>query len=155
VKAIAASREISNLAATLSSTDCCSPLFICALTLACVVQLAAGTIHRNARDGNCLPQYRDRVILLLGVLNDMGRRWTVARNALHPLRLVANTIFGTPQPEALSIPGHPEAQNGFTSVKDVQAGIPWFDLFSVEELMSDFMSTEPGAGFSEPDVSAA
>lgn len=42
-KAIAASKEICNLAASLSSTNYCSPLFICALILACIVQLA-GTL---------------------------------------------------------------------------------------------------------------
>jgi hypothetical protein len=153
MKAIAASKEISNLAATLSSTDSCSPFFICALILACIVQLAASTIHRKASDGSFLPQYRDRVILLLGVLTEMGRRWTVARNALEPLRLVADTIFGASQPQAATVSGHSQGQGGFPSVKDVQAGIPWFDLFSVDELMSDFMSAEPEAGFSEPDMS--
>ena len=153
VKAVTASKEISNLAASISSTESCSPFFICALILACIVQLAASTIHRNARDGSCLPQYRDRVVLLLGVLTEMGQRWTVALNALEPLRLVASTVFGISQTETASISGHSLRQTGVASVKDVQAGIPWFDLFSVDELMSDFMSMEPGVGFSEPGVS--
>jgi hypothetical protein len=62
---------------------------------------------------------------------------------------VADTIFGVSQTQAATVSGHSQGQGGFASVKDVQAGIPWFDLFSVDELMSDFMSAEPEAVFSE------
>lgn len=48
VKAIAASKEISNLAANLPHTDSCSPFFICALILASIVQLAGTSIEHQA-----------------------------------------------------------------------------------------------------------
>ena len=146
-KAIEASREISNLAASLSSTDSCSPFFICALILACIVQLAASTIHESIGAGTCLSQNRARVVLLLGVLTEMSQRWTVAQSALRPLKSIADTIFGTPRREATSILNQSLAQDGIGSDIDVHAGISWLDLFSIDDIMAGSRAAESGVVF--------
>lgn len=110
----------------------------------------AGTIHRNSHDGAYLPRYRDRIVLLLGVLTEMGRRWTVAHKALQPLKVIAETVFSSNTPDT-TISTHTSTQDGTASVKDMQSGIPWFDLFSMDDLMADFMTSEPGASFSDPN----
>ena len=146
-KAVAASKGICDLAASICSTDTCSPLFICALILACIVQLAASTLHRSR--GADTGQHRDRIILLLGLLAELGRRWAVARDALQPLKTIADTIFGEPRPEtALPLDQLP-VQGENENAKDV-AGIPWFDLFSMDELMADFVTPEGERAFQEP-----
>lgn len=112
----------------------------------------ASTIHRNTRGGACLPRHRDRIVLLLGVLTEMGQRWPVARNALHPLRLVADTIFGTSHAQGAPKPSQALIQDGDAGLKDAQAGVPWFDLFSVDDLMADFLAPDPGRPFSGNDL---
>ncbi len=77
----------------------------------------------------------------------------MARNALGPLKVIANTIFCTSQAQAPSIVGQSHGEIEVGSGNDVQSGTPWFDLFSIDELMPDFMSMEPAAGFSEPNIS--
>lgn len=139
-KAIAASKKIANLAADLSSTETVSPLFICALILACIVQLAASTVHDGVRNGAHSHPYRDRIVLLLGVLSEMGSRWTVARNALQPLKLVAETIFEDRQAQENSTLGERRTGMSLADANEI-AGVPWFDLFSVDELMADFVAT--------------
>lgn len=140
MKAIAASKKISNLAANLSSTESVSPLFSCALILACIVQLAASTLYRGSRDTIYSHPYRDRIVLLLGVLSEMGQKWTVARNALQPLRLIAESIFEASQVQENFAFGPRPAGDGLINGNEI-AGVPWFDLFSAEELLTDFMAS--------------
>lgn len=65
IKAIAASKEISNLAAIPWPLELHTPFFVCALILACIVQLAAASLHRHQCGALCLSQHRDRVLLLV------------------------------------------------------------------------------------------
>ncbi|KAK5747708.1 hypothetical protein LTS12_022257 [Elasticomyces elasticus] len=99
MKAIAASKEICSLAAIPWPLELHSPFFVCAVILACIVQLAAASVGQGRRnqgvdDGGLLEAYRDRV-LLLGSLRCLGEKWAVAHNALQYLRLIAEGIFTT------------------------------------------------------------
>ncbi|EMC96897.1 hypothetical protein BAUCODRAFT_42445, partial [Baudoinia panamericana UAMH 10762] len=87
IKATAASKEMSNLAAL--PVEHYSPFFICGLVFSCMVQLSACYAH----SGNCFEQHQDRVALMTGVLRSLGRRWEIANCALARLRPVANEIF--------------------------------------------------------------
>ncbi|KAK5676542.1 hypothetical protein LTS10_010843 [Elasticomyces elasticus] len=66
VKAIAASKEICSLAALPWPLGSHSPFFVCAVILACIVQLAAASVQEGSRgvDGG-LDAHRDRVMLLV------------------------------------------------------------------------------------------
>ena len=65
--------------------------------------------------------------------------------------MIADTIFGEPRSESALQSGHSIAQDGEVNAKDV-AGIPWFDLFSMDELLADFAGTESGDAFQQSGV---
>ncbi|KAK5713274.1 hypothetical protein LTR17_017689 [Elasticomyces elasticus] len=70
MKAIAASKEICSLAAIPWPLELHSPFFVCAVILACIVQLAAasvsqGRMNQGVHDGGLLEAYRDRVLLMV------------------------------------------------------------------------------------------
>ncbi|KAK3639590.1 hypothetical protein LTR56_012375 [Elasticomyces elasticus] len=155
MKAVAASRGICSLAAIPWPLELHSPFFVCAVILACIVQLAAASVSQGRRsqdvdDGKLLEAYRDRVLLLvwliaaylprycmtcllilvlqLGALRLLGERWAVAQSALHYLRLIAEGIFTTREQSLSDIVIADAAQaDDFTNVS-------WFDLFTPDEL---------------------
>ncbi|KAK4951194.1 hypothetical protein LTR10_010166 [Elasticomyces elasticus] len=155
MKAVAASKEICGLAAIPWPLELHSPFFVCAVILACIVQLAAASVSQGTRsqdvdDGKLLEAYRDRVLLLvwliatylprycmtcllilvlqLGALRILGERWAVAQSALHYLRLIAEGIFTTREESQSDIVIADAAQaDDFTNVS-------WFDLFTPDEL---------------------
>jgi hypothetical protein len=140
-KAIAASKKISELAANLASLESVSPLFVCAVILACIVQLAASTLHSSSRGSVYSHPYRDRIILLLGVLSELGRKWTVARNALQPLKLVAETIFAAASTAPETAISSAQLTSDSAVYSDEIAGVSWFDLFAVDDCVVDFTGT--------------
>ena len=86
-KAIAASKEISDLATMQGSED--SPLLVCGLVFGCIVQLSACSAHGHS----CLIQHRDRIALMTGELKSLGRSWPIATHALQKLNAIAAGIF--------------------------------------------------------------
>ncbi|CAI6339111.1 unnamed protein product [Periconia digitata] len=95
IKAIAASKDLSNLATIPWPLERHSPFFICCLVLGCVVQLAACSTHVHQCGLDCLQQHRDRVVLMLGALQRLGEIWPLAHNAVQCLKSAAETIFAS------------------------------------------------------------
>ena len=130
IKAIAASKQLSNLAAIPWELDLHTPFFICGLILGCIVQLAAASLHRQQRGYVCLDQHRDRVLLLIGALKFLGQKWTVAESALHCLRVIADSIFTT----RADLQTEFTVQNDRFVTGEDFSNMSWFDLFTPEEV---------------------
>lgn len=87
IKAIAASKDLSDIAALPIRTH--SPLFICCLVFACIIQISACSAHGH----DCLVQHRERVALMTGVLKQMGRVWPLAQDVLRHINRRASKVF--------------------------------------------------------------
>lgn len=138
IKAIAASKELSNLAAIPWPLDNHSPFFVCGLVLGCIVQLAAGSVHIHACGSRCLQHHRDRVVLMLGALRSLGQKWAVAQNAVHYLKVVADTIFSSHEiPEQSSVNS---VHDSGIEISEIPNNTSWFDLFMADELQDQLFN---------------
>jgi hypothetical protein len=137
IKAIAASKELSNLASIPLPLEHHSPFFICGLILGCVVQLAVGMLHLHQCDLECLQQHRDRVVLMLATLQRMGETWTLAQNAVLCLKVVAENLF-SPQPPRDGIAASPSFQSNEMDTGQVFNNTAWFDLFATDDIQDNF-----------------
>lgn len=144
IKAIAASKELSNLAAIPVDPTQHSPYFSCGLILGCIVQLAVASIHLHTCGSQCLQQHRDRVMLMLGVLNRLGRTWAVAQNAVGHIRTVANAVFSphqsTASDQSICESSLPDSGVDFG---DLPSNASWFDLFSPNEFREELLAFAP------------
>ena len=137
IKAIAASKNLSNLATIPCPLERHSPFFVCGLVLGCIIQLAAGSIHMHQCGLDCLQQHRERVILVLGALQRMGERWALAQNAVRCLKVVAENVFSAGSDDGASS----QARSFLDSAMDdgETASNPlWFDLFSMDNMQNNF-----------------
>lgn len=91
VKAIEASKELSDIAALPIPVLKHTPFFVCGLVLSCIVQLSACSVRERSR----LQQYRDRVVLMTGVLRSLSPTWAISQYVLQQLKKVANEVFST------------------------------------------------------------
>ena len=132
IKAINASKNLSNLAAVPWPLDQHSPFFICSLVLSCVVQMAAGFTHSNQCGLDCLQHHRDRVILMLGALQRLGGRWALARNAVHCLKPAAEVVFSSQNRNELS--NCENIRGSFLDIRLDLANSSWFDLLFTESV---------------------
>ncbi len=134
-KAILASKDIADLVTLPYRLESHSPLLICGMALACMVQLAAASAHCQETVFYSLQHYQDRTALLLGALTTMGRKWRVARRSAHHLKAVANVVFAIAEPT-----GALENDSVHDSGIDM-GGIPdnlsWFDLLSPTEFFDE------------------
>lgn len=138
IKAIAASKSLSNLATVPWPLDRHSPFFICGLVLGCIIQLAAASIHLHNCGLDCLQQHRDRVVLMIGALQRLGERWTLARNAVRCLKSVAAIVFST-QDENNALSSEARSfQDSAIDDSDAASNPMWFDLFSADDIQSNF-----------------
>ena len=138
IKAIAASKNLSNLATIPWPLERHSPFFVCGLVLGCIIQLAAGSIHLHQCGLDCLQQHRDRVVLMLGALQRMGERWTLAQNAVRCLKIVAEAVFSAGSDDGAT---SSQARSFLDSAMDdgESASNPlWFDLFSMDNMQNNF-----------------
>jgi hypothetical protein len=88
-KATRASTHLTGLAALCSPVvQEHTPFFVCGLLLGATVQLAACASRPVLRW-----QFRDSVLLAIGVLKTLGRTWALAHNALRLLRDVAGEVL--------------------------------------------------------------
>lgn len=141
VKAIAASKDLANLATVPWPLDRHSPFFVCGLVLGCLVQLAAASIHVPRGGLGCLQQHRDRVVLMLGALRRLGEQWTLAQNAARCLKVVAETIFSTRDGDSASSPQASFRDSAMADSDSMDNNPLWFDLFSIDEMPSSFFET--------------
>lgn len=130
VKALSASKELANLA-TLPAHDQ-SPLFICGLVFACIVQLSACCAYSHSDT----QQNRDRVALIIGALKSLSRQWPIAQHVTQQLKRAANEIF---KPRAVasiptSSPG-PSASDFATFPADLS----WLDIFYSEGMQNQLL----------------
>ena len=138
IKAIAASKSLSNLATVPWPLDRHSPFFICGLVLGCIIQLAAASIHLHNCGLDCLQQHRDRVVLMIGALQRLGERWTLARNAVRCLKSVSAIVFST-QDENNALSSEARSfQDSAIDDSDAASNPMWFDLFSADDIQSNF-----------------
>lgn len=133
VKAIAASKELAHLAALPVPVERHSPLITCALTLGCIVQLAAASMQAVQTDCLNLQHHRDRVVLFMSVLKHLGEKWSLAANANTKLKLIASTIFTEQQTETITPYDMSVVDSGYGTSRDYE-NIAWFDLFDPEQL---------------------
>lgn len=139
VKAIAASKDLANLATVPWPLDRHSPFFVCGLALGCIVQLAAASVHVHRGGLDCLQQHRDRVVLMLGALQRLGEQWILAQNATRCLKAVAETIFSM-HGDSASSPRAASFQDSALADSDSMEHNPlWFDLFSMDEIPDGFL----------------
>lgn len=133
IKAIDASKQISNLAALCTSVQTHTPFFNCGLVLATVVQLSACIFH----GGSCREQHHDRVALMIGILKSSSIYWPYAKTVLPQLKRVAAEVFFTRCARQEDIPPRticnrdfPELGNSWLDTLDIQAlqNIMNFDL---------------------------
>jgi hypothetical protein len=140
IKAMAASKNLSNLATIPCPLERHSPFFVCGLVLGCIIQLAAGSIHLHQCGSDCLQQHRDRVVLMLGALQRMGERWTLAQNAVRCLKVVAEAVFSAGGDDGDGATSS-QARSFLDSAMDdgETASNPlWFDLFSMDSMQNNF-----------------
>ncbi|KAH9827111.1 C6 transcription factor [Teratosphaeria destructans] len=131
VKAISASKELSNLAALPWCMTVHSPFFTYGLILGCIVQLSASSSHAQT----CLQQHRDRVTLMIGALKTLSEKWAVAQNALRHLVKVSGSIFcAKPTPDPLLCTS---AHDSMFDEGGSPADMSWFDLFALDELPNE------------------
>ncbi|KAM0696687.1 hypothetical protein Q7P36_003936 [Cladosporium allicinum] len=138
IKAIAASKNLSNLATIPWPLERHSPFFVCGLVLGCIIQLAAGSIHLHQCGPDCLQQHRDRVVLMLGALQRMGERWMLAQNAVRCLKIVAEAVFSAGSDDGAT---SSQARSFLDSAMDDGEGASnplWFDLFSMDNMQNNF-----------------
>lgn len=138
IKAIAASKSLSNLATVPWSLDRHSPFFICGLVLGCIIQLAAASIHLHQCGLDCQQQHRDRVVLMVGALQRLGERWTLARNAVRCLKSVAEIVFSAYDEDGSMSSQANSFRDSAIDEGDNVSNQMWFDLFSVDDLQSNF-----------------
>jgi len=138
IKAIAASKSLSNLATVPWPLDRHSPFFICGLVLGCIMQLAAASVHLHQCGLDCLQQHRDRVVLMVGALQRLGERWTLARNAVRCLKGVAEIVFSTYDEDGSLSSQAQSFRDSAIDEGDNASNTMWFDLFSVDELQGNF-----------------
>lgn len=139
IKAIAASKNLSNLATIPWPLERHSPFFVCGLVLGCIIQLATGSIHLHQCGLDCLQQHRDRVVLMVGALQRMGERWVLAQNAVRCLKVVADAVFSASNDDGAT--SSSQARSFLDSAMDdgESASNPlWFDLFSMDNMQNNF-----------------
>jgi hypothetical protein len=127
-QAILASKEIANLVALPCELDGHSPLFICGLIIACMVQLAAATPCYQTPGLVSMQHCRDRTALLLAALDTLGRRWRVAERGAYQLKTVAHTLFGVAH--LVETPESNSVHDSGVHIDDLPANLSWFDLLS-------------------------
>jgi hypothetical protein len=138
IKAIAASKNLSNLTTIPWPLERHSPFFVCGLVLGCIIQLAAGSIHLHQCGPDCLQQHRDMVVLMLGALQRMGERWTLAQNAVRCLKIVAEVVFSAGGNDGVTLS---EARSFLDSAMDdgeTTSNPLWFDLFSMDDMQNNY-----------------
>ncbi|KAK5113248.1 hypothetical protein LTR62_003584 [Meristemomyces frigidus] len=132
-KAIAASKELSNLAAVPYPMERHSPLFACALILGCIVQLAAASTCLREGGNKCLQHHWDRLNLMISTLKFLGERWKVAQIAAQRLMPVAKVMFAA-QAGSTSAAYIGSADDSGSSTGYEFNDMSWFDLLEPEIL---------------------
>ncbi|KKY18556.1 putative c6 transcription factor [Phaeomoniella chlamydospora] len=130
VKAIEASKHLSNLAALRLPNQRHTPFFICGLVLGAVVQLSACSAH----NGRCAEQHRDRIILILGVLKSLRRTWSLTRIVCQQLKKVAVEVFESERPKSRGNPM--TAEDMITAPTLDPDDQTWFENFDIQALQN-------------------
>ncbi|KAE8148610.1 hypothetical protein BDV25DRAFT_15633 [Aspergillus avenaceus] len=113
LKAIVASKWIFNLAALRLPVVQHTPLFICALLSAAIVQLSA--LSKRSQDENIdISECYDSMYLAIGVLKSFSKHWPLGQSALQELQKVASEVLKVQTTETL-----PE-DDGWTSNIDFE-----------------------------------
>ncbi|KAJ5453515.1 uncharacterized protein N7458_004471 [Penicillium daleae] len=89
MKAIKAASELSSLAAIRLPVERHTPFFICALTLSCMVQLAACSV----KAGQMPDPSRDRIGLTIGVFKSLARTWAISQSIMRQIKAVARDVL--------------------------------------------------------------
>jgi hypothetical protein len=137
IKAIAASKSLSNLATIPWPLDRHSPFFVCGLVLGCIIQLAAASVHMHQCGLDCLQQHRDRVVLMLGALQRLGERWTLAGNAVRCLKNVADIVFSINDEDGTSSSQACSFRDSAIDSGDATSNLMWFDMFTADGMQSN------------------
>jgi hypothetical protein len=137
IKAIAASKSLSKLATIPWPLDKHSPFFVCGLVLGCIIQLAAASVHMHQCGLNCLQQHRDRVVLMLGALQRLGERWTLAGNAVRCLKNVAEIVFSTNDEDGTSSSQACSFRDSAIDNSGATSNLMWFDMFTADGMQSN------------------
>lgn len=93
IKAVAASKEICNLATIPWLQESHTPLLLCGFVLGCAVQLAVASSRSGTISSKQIQQCRHRVVLLLSALKFLGGTWPLAQDALSRFQPIANAVF--------------------------------------------------------------
>lgn len=136
VKAMAASKDLANLAALPMEKH--SPFFICGLVFACIVQLSACSAYPR----NTTPQNRDRVALLIGVLKSFSRHWAIAQYVSGQLKRAANEIF-FPKADAATVPTRSPYDSG-VDLTTFPSDLSWLDW--IDGMPTQFVPTTDLSG---------
>lgn len=74
---------------------------------------------------------------MLGTLQRMGEKWTLAQNAVRCLKLVAETVFSQRHGDEAASSQAYSFQNSAIDVGEGFTNTPWFDLFSTDDMQSN------------------
>ncbi|OBT71168.1 hypothetical protein VF21_10082 [Pseudogymnoascus sp. 05NY08] len=129
IKAMEASKQLSNLAALRLPVQNHTPFFICGLVLGAVVQLSACSVH----SGNCLEQHRDRVALIIGVLKSLGRTWAFSHVVLQQIKKVAAEVFNFSE---IKSNGPQKAATHDSGIDMIVEENSWLDNFDIQTLQN-------------------
>jgi hypothetical protein len=89
IKAIEASKQLSDLLSIRPSVQRYSPFIIFKLVLCAVIQLATSQMH----SAECSEHHSNRIVLVLGCLKVLRRHWPIAQRAHQYLRRLASEAF--------------------------------------------------------------
>ncbi|CAK4030921.1 related to C6 transcription factor [Lecanosticta acicola] len=133
VKAMAASKDLANLAAL--PVERHSPFFICTLVFACVVQISACTAYpRDATQQN-----RDRVALIIGVLKSLSRNWAIAQFVSSQLKRAANEVFN-PRDDASAASSGGSTYDSGIDLGNFPSDMSWLELFYNEGMQGQVLT---------------
>jgi hypothetical protein len=75
---------------------------------------------------------------MTGALQRLGERWALARNAVRCLKGVAEIVFSTYDEDGSLSSQAQSLQDSAIDDGDGSSNTMWFDLFSVDDLQSNF-----------------
>ena len=78
---------------------------------------------------------------MLGALRSLGERWAVAQNAVHYLRVIAETVFSRRDDTDVMLYNDSTLHENDSGIGADFGNLSWFDLFSPDQLQGALLDS--------------